>query len=241
MDFQQLARSMYASQAPRTARVACWKTYHKFLTLSRTTSPPNRFIFLNIGCGLGDVTRQAVSDGIAPNCTLSVDKDKPAWIVAEALAKETGDFTQLPWAQGNLLDERFLPSLRGHASKAPVDLFSVTSLSALEGKTSAIFAERLFHCLPFSDQETLARRLVPLLSKRKGSMIFGRDHGLEEPGVDKEDDFEIFYQSRESWRQLWTNAFKIHDEQKNLEFEVELKSSASWHHDHDLWWSITRV
>jgi hypothetical protein len=94
-----------------------------------------------------------------------------------------------PFVEGDLLDEAFLPHLplsRAHAPSAepipdgqiPIrDFGALTTLAPLQHRISAIFAERLFHLLPFVHQADLAARLAPLLVPKKGAMVFGRQRG----------------------------------------------------------------
>jgi hypothetical protein len=82
---------------------------------------------------------------------------------------------------------------------------ALTTLAPLHRRISAIFAERLFHLLPFAHQADLAARLAPLLVPKKGEMVFGqqRDGKTFEATQDDDDEsLDVFLHSEESWRDV---------------------------------------
>ncbi|KAJ7109805.1 hypothetical protein C8R44DRAFT_263268 [Mycena epipterygia] len=235
---RMVVAGMISSLIPRTARVARWPVYRQMLSLYKARS--DDFIFLNIGCGFGDVTFQAVEDGLDPRRTLSVDTVAKFWEIGkiEILGESDPRAPLLPFLHGDLLDKTFLPplpsaSLAAKPARQPLDLRSLTTLKPLHGQVSAIFAERLFHLFTDGQQSDLMRRLAPLLSTKKGSMIFGRQIGGQQPGEDSET--ESHMQSPESWTRMWAEAFPEGHVKIDAKLEKPDEMTPS-----NLWWSVVR-
>lgn len=244
---------MATQLVPKTERIATSQSYRRMLELHRQT-PEKDWLFLNIGAGLGNITYRAISDGVHADRTLSVDIDANLLKLGLLVEVEEGRMKpsmmdRLPLLQGDLTDERFLPRLKStkNRSNPPSDLRSLTNLAPLHKNVSAIFAERIFHLLPFDAQTSLAQRLAPLLSNNKGSMIFGREHGMRNttgtyimsspssPGYD----VEIYCQTVQSWKKIWEDAFK-HDT-SGVDIDMQMKRGDSGHPKHyDIWWCIKR-
>ncbi|KAJ7104532.1 hypothetical protein B0H15DRAFT_1016849 [Mycena belliarum] len=145
---QLLAHGWAQQTALRAQRVAQWATYQAMLSRFRADNSKHKFIFANIGCGLGEVSYRAIHDGIPARQTLS----------------------EAPFVAGDLLDEEFLPRLsHGNTVSAEPDpdLWALETLGPLQNRITAIFAERLFHLFPFGQQADLAARLAPLLTRPK--------------------------------------------------------------------------
>ena len=88
---------------------------------------------------------------------------------------------------------------------APPELRSLTSLTPLQGRVSAIFASAFLHLFDEAKQLQIARQLASLLSPLPGSIIFGAHvsklvNGMRDlhsgPG-------QAFCHSPESWKELW--------------------------------------
>ncbi|KAJ7136299.1 hypothetical protein C8R43DRAFT_893918 [Mycena crocata] len=226
--------------APRTQRVVQWTVYQTMLSQFRTDK--RNFIFLNIGCGFGDVTYRAIQDGIPVAQTLSVDKDRNLWLFGKRAFSFAGPPPQTaPFVEGDLFDERFLPRL-SHADspflESISDLASLQTLSPLRRRVSAIFAERLFSLFPFEQQEDLAARLAPLLMQRRGAMIFGRQRAGEKfETVQDGDGLNVFLHSPESWRAMWAGVFP----EGTVKLRTELISRPSDPKSSNLWWSVVSV
>ncbi|KAJ7183687.1 hypothetical protein C8R46DRAFT_1067637, partial [Mycena filopes] len=245
--FASLARMWALQMAPRTQRVAAWDTYRAMLARFRA----DKDIFLNIGCGTGNVTYRAIQDGIPPLRTLSVDKDKNLWdygrIVQsydESAAVPEEVLQDVPFLAGDLLDEKFLPRLPFSASEIlsahdsdlpPVDLTTLTTLAPLHHRVSAIFAERFFHLFPFEQQKDIARRLAPLLIRERGAMVFGRQLGGKAFVATQDDeDLSVFLHSQESWRKMWEEAFPEGEVQVDMSVIPRPRSPET----SNLWWSV---
>ncbi|KAJ6584883.1 hypothetical protein B0H19DRAFT_980723 [Mycena capillaripes] len=233
-----LARLWALQMTPRTQRVAEWAAYQTMLAHFRADK--HNFIFANIGCGLGDVSYRAIQDGIPAQQTISVDQDKNLWDFGKMVLSIAGPPPQdAPFVAGNLLDAKFLPRL-SHAkssSARPIpDLKALKTLAPLQNRVSAIFAERLFHILPFEQQDDLAARLIPLLVLKKGAMIFGRQLcGKAFEATQDEDGLNVFLHSAESWRTMWEMAFP----KGTINVQTEVIPRVSDPENSNLWWSVS--
>lgn len=121
------------------------------------------------------------------------------------------------------------------ASPMPL-LRTLSSLTPLQGKISAIHASSFFHLFLEDEQLAVARRLASLLSPQKGSIIFGQHVSRPEKGFREEASVKasdglhvkrraMFCHSPESWKELWLkDVFGGDDNQgeKRIKVEAEL-------------------
>ncbi|KAJ6565446.1 hypothetical protein DFH09DRAFT_919464 [Mycena vulgaris] len=203
----------------------------------------HNFIFVNVGSGLGDVSYRAIQDGIPAPQTLSVDKDETFWHLGRMALEGAGlPRWHAPFVEGDLLDEAFLPRLphanAPSAGRVPdLDLWALTTLAPLQNRVSAIFAEQLFHLLPFAQQADLAARLAPLLAQKPGAMVFGRQRGGTAVQATHYEGGRMFLHSPESWRAMWAAAFP----KGTINVETEVIPRPSNPESSNLWWSVVRV
>ncbi|KAJ2978829.1 hypothetical protein NUW54_g11235 [Trametes sanguinea] len=91
---------------------------------------------------------------------------------------------------------------------ADPDPSTVTSLIQLRGALTHIYTGALFHLFTEEAQYELAVRLVTLLKKVPGAVIFGRHQGRREAGVINDQYGRDRYgHSEKSWPQLWKRVF----------------------------------
>lgn len=95
-----------------------------------------------------------------------------------------------------------------------MDLASLTSLTPLRGRLSAIHASSFFHLFSEDQQAQLARLLASLLSPEPGSMILGAHVGRPEKGLRMEflrpnaaAAARMFCHSPESFVEMWDEVF----------------------------------
>lgn len=88
------------------------------------------------------------------------------------------------------------------------DVFDATNeqLQALNGKMNIIYTGSFFHLWNWSDQVTVACRLVDLMLAEKGSIILGRQAGNIHPGeiphrINKEG--TMYQHDPSSWKKMW--------------------------------------
>ena len=128
---------------------------------------------------------------------------------------------------------------------APPELGSLTSLTPLQGRVSAIFMGAFFHLFDEAKQLQIARQVASLLSPLPGSIIFGSHITMPVDGI--RENFlgnEAFCHSPESWKELW-DGILFEKGTVNVEASVKL---VDWGIGKGIdvkliWtsWSVTRV
>ena len=135
-----------------------------------------------------------------------------------------------------------LPLLTAHASPR---LKSLTTLTPLQGRVSAIFVGVFFHLFDETKQLQLARQLASLLSPLPGSIIFGGHIVLLAKGmrVNLLGD-EMFCHSPESWKELW-DGIVFEKGTVSVEAGVKLidRGPGKGIDDSGIWmsWSVNRI
>ena len=143
--------------------------------------------------------------------------DKPSsdtefWDIGHKLFKTTPDSFPVPFLAGDAFDSAFL-ALEPIPASPPTtpcpDISTLTTLTPLVGRLSAIHASSFFHLFTEEKQLELAKRLAALLSPEPGSVIFGMHGGRPEKGLRIEavransHGVRMFCHSPESWEELW--------------------------------------
>lgn len=137
---------------------------------------------LNNGLIVGTDVRKLVHDGYPASQVLGCDL-RPEYI---QLGHELfGDASICPirFFTSNVFDLP-LPAepSAADAIAAPPDLAAVSDLGQLRGALTHIYTGALFHLFDEETQYGLAVRLVTLLKRRPGAVVFGRHAGLVEEG-----------------------------------------------------------
>ena len=137
-----------------------------------------------------------------------------------------------------------MPDLPLLTAQAPPELRSLTSLTPLQGRVSAIFAGAFFHLFDEAKQLQGARQLASLLSPLPGSVIFGAHSTMLVNGMrGTSGGFEVFCHSPESWKEVWDG---IVFEKGTVSVEVGVKliewGPGKGIDDKLIWmsWSVTR-
>jgi hypothetical protein len=126
---------------------------------------------------------------------------------------------------------------------APPELRSLTSLTPLQGRVSAIFMGAFFHLFDEAKQLQIARQVASLLSPLPGSVLFGAHATRLVNGMRESSIGEAFCHCPESWKELWNgNVF----EKGTISVEVGVKlidmgpgrgiQDAIW-----MSWNVTRL
>ncbi|KAF7791684.1 hypothetical protein EIP86_002707 [Pleurotus ostreatoroseus] len=186
-------------------------------------------LFLDMACCVGNDVRKAIADGFPMNQALASDlhPGKSAfttppktnwpyimtiiefWAAGHQLFNTTQETFPVPFIPGDAFDPAFLkPSpIPGVKPSEPLPpLATLTSLTPLIGRLSAVHASSFFHLFPEDKQLQLARLLAPLLSPEPGSMLFGAHGGLSQKGLRERQNSHgvpMFCHSPESWKDLW--------------------------------------
>ncbi|EMD36197.1 hypothetical protein CERSUDRAFT_115148 [Gelatoporia subvermispora B] len=219
--------------------------YPKVLEVSETGDT----IILDLGCCMGTDARKLVYDGYPA-----------ANIVACDLRQEFIDLGYQLFGDVDTCPIRFFTS---NVFDLPVDLdqlppgvltSEVTELEELTGSANHIFSGAFFHLFDESTQCALALRLLTLLRKVSGGIIFGFQQGAEQEKY-VSDVLSIgrgrYIHSVESWVRMWKHVL---EEAMGVEFtEARVKISASlgdWYFDRKvrssrkpeiLYWSVEIV
>ena len=128
---------------------------------------------------------------------------------------------------------------------APPELGSLTSLTPLQGRVSAIFINSFFHLFDEAKQLQAARQLASLLSPLPGSVLFGAHGTTLVNGIRQHSLGESFCHCPESWKELWNgNVFEKGTVSVEVEVGVKLINMGSGRGIQDtIWmsWSVTRL
>ncbi|PCH33461.1 hypothetical protein WOLCODRAFT_61989, partial [Wolfiporia cocos MD-104 SS10] len=133
------------------------------------------------------------------------------WQFGHELFRTSKEAFPAHFIPGDALNPEFLkpvpPFCAPPAGSMPV-ISSLTTLTPLHGRISAIHASAFFHLFDEARQLQLAKSLAGLLSPEPGSVIFGAHGGLQEKGFRQRSRVTdasslMFCHSPDSWAQLW--------------------------------------
>jgi hypothetical protein len=133
---------------------------------------------------------------------------KEFWECGHDLFKSTPEIFPAGFVAGDAFSPSTIeprePFYSSPSSPRPTDLKALTSLTPLQGHTSAIHASSFFHLFDENQQLTLAKQLATLLSPQPGSMLFGIHGGQPVKGLRAASSGRsMFCHSPESWIELW--------------------------------------
>ncbi|KIM39740.1 hypothetical protein M413DRAFT_446648 [Hebeloma cylindrosporum] len=191
----------------------------------------NNPILLDMGCCFGNDARKAVVDCWPVQNVIASDLRQGFWDYGHELFKSTPETFRAAFIPGDIFDPAILAprgaylstsdiaTVLSHDSSTP-PLNTLTSLTPLQGKISAIHASAFFHLFPEEQQLALAHLMASLLRPEPGSVIFGQHGARTVKGYRTDDvsqatldslkaegkslsEFFMFCHSPESWRKLW--------------------------------------
>ncbi|TFY61379.1 hypothetical protein EVG20_g7083 [Dentipellis fragilis] len=167
-------------------------------------------IFVDIGCGLTNVTRKAVFDGFPVQNVVASDLNAQFWEFGHELFRTTPETFPVPFIPGDIFSAKHLtqvPPFTHPPTEPRPDLTTLISLNSLRGHASAIHAAAFFHLFSEEKQVELACKFAGLLSPEPGSIMFGDQIGLPEQGWFEDrisgSGWKLFSHSPESWKALW--------------------------------------
>lgn len=157
---------------------------------------------------------------------------------------------------GNIFDPTFLdqqvtPTIVSEGPNPKLD--SLTNLTPLVGRVSAIHASLFFHLFDEDHQLKLAKLFASLLSSEPGSLIFGSHSALPEKGLvmeklkprENHQTTRMFCHSPESWKEMWESVLgKDKVEVKSTLVEMRRKDWELQGDDTKFWllvWSVKRI
>ncbi|KDR76360.1 hypothetical protein GALMADRAFT_247795 [Galerina marginata CBS 339.88] len=190
-------------------------------------------ILLDIGCCFGNDARKAVVDGWPVQNVIASDLQQGFWNCGHELFKSTPETFPAAFIPGDVFDPVMLTLPTENALQPSVEaplppLNTLTSLTPLTHRISAIHASAFFHLFPEARQLELAHRLARLLRPEKGSIIFGQHGSRPEKGFRVEAGRVVngrtvymFCHSPDSWREMWTQEVFGPDNSMGVEVEVD--------------------
>ncbi|KAF8732671.1 hypothetical protein AX14_004106 [Amanita brunnescens Koide BX004] len=185
--------------------------YRRILQLAKERKDA---ILLDVGCCFGNDLRKAVADGWPVENVIGFDLRKEFWNFGHDLFLDTPETFPAGFVAGDIFDPSmivprspfYMPDLPLLTAHAPPELRSLTSLTPLQGRASAIFLCAFFHLFDEAKQLQLARQLASLISPLPGSVIFGAHITMLVNGMrnlESAPSSKAFCHSPESWKELW--------------------------------------
>ena len=158
--------------------------------LSHLSSTDGDYYLVDVGCGLGQDLRKLRYDGAQLQRTYGVE-------IEQGLIDSGLDL----FIDSNQSKKNFIA---GDALKD--DPSQWLKIFGIENGFNAVYVGNLFHLFDWSDQLLIAKNLISLTRKEKGSVIFGwqfaaRKSGLVSLGPKKE--AQIYGHNEESWKRFW--------------------------------------
>ncbi|KAH9921694.1 uncharacterized protein BXZ73DRAFT_91724 [Epithele typhae] len=227
--------------------------YGRLLELGKTREDA---IWLDIGCCFGNDVRKAVDDGYPIQNIIATDITPDFWALGHKLFASTPETFPVPFVPGDAFDAGFLaPGPVATLASAPTGpapaLETLTTLTPLHGRVSAVSVCNVFHLFPAEEEQALlARALAPLLSAEPGSMLLGKQAAQRESGVHTQrspsgEDVTMFFHNVESWTALWDGGVFA---KGTVEVEARMVEPPVWHQTETsrtvycvMEWSVTRV
>lgn len=126
------------------------------------------------------------------------------------------------------------------------DLKSITSLTPLQGRVSALCSVAFFHLFDESEQRQIAHKFASLVSPLPGSIIYGAHRGSPVKGLMNRTAIggqpsQRFCHSPDSWKELWDGQVF---EKGTVRVEAELfriNRGTGTETAHWMQWSVTRL
>lgn len=146
---------------------------HYQAALARLRDQDSAEMLLDLGCGVGQVLRQFVHDGVEPSRLYGVEMLEPLIEIGYRLFRDRA-LLQDRFAVGDVLECDHDPAVGG-------------CLDRLRGQITLVHASRFWHLFGWAQQLALARRIVrdflrPDPCPRSPAIIFGCQIGSLEPG-----------------------------------------------------------
>ncbi|KAK3315548.1 S-adenosyl-L-methionine-dependent methyltransferase, partial [Apodospora peruviana] len=171
---------------------------------ARLKAPGSTETFLDVGCCLGSLVRQLISDGVCRSDRLyGTDLQQRFLDLGYELFRDNDASNKATFVAGDMLDE------------------NDERLDVLTGKIDIIHAAAFFHLFEREGQVKAARRMVRFLRPgNPNAMIFGQDGGPKVEGWEK------YVLDAESWRSMWEEAGGATG--MSFRTETDVSSSDDW-------------
>jgi hypothetical protein len=170
----------------------------------RLKAPGSTETFLDVGCCLGHVVRQLISDGVSSERLYGTDLQPQFLDLGYELFRDQHRITsKATFVAGDMVQE------------------DDARLEELTGKIDIIYASAFFHLFEREDQIKAAKRMVRFLRPdNPRAMIFGRNEGPKIVGWEK------YVLDIESWRRMWNEVGDLTGTRWRTEMDVQ--STDQW-------------
>ncbi|KAJ3834353.1 hypothetical protein F5878DRAFT_363699 [Lentinula raphanica] len=220
--------------------------YHHVLSLVKSHTDA---IFLDVGCCVGNALRKVVADGWPVENTIGIDLYKEFWDIGHEMFKSTPDSFPAGFVGGDIFDDTTLAPSFDPSNKAStisslesLNLRSLTSLTPLRHRVSAIYVCNVFHLFNVEKQLDLAKRLVSLLMRRSGSVIFGSHGVVPAQRAQTLDPGPTSFHSAKSFASMWTTVFEPGSVEVSWEVKARPRKKLSVLGEWDIIsWSVTWI
>ncbi|KAG5650140.1 hypothetical protein H0H81_000555 [Sphagnurus paluster] len=224
--------------------------YQKVLELGRTRTGA---LFLDLACGLGNFVRKVVADGWPVENVIASDLNSGLWTYGHELFKSSADSFPAAFVLGDVFDPALIAAHAPFINKdpgldsnpTPVELRSLTSLTPLQGRLSAIQTSLFFHLFTEAEQLIIAQRLASLLAPTPGAVIFGEHTGKPEAGLYPHTlcaSVAMFCHSPASWTALWDGeVFEKGTVRVECGLDEMYSNGGREEGFSRLWWCVTRL
>lgn len=127
---------------------------------------------------MGSDVRKLALDGYPANHIVGCDLSPTYISLGRELYQDFDETCPIQFITGDIFD---LPLEDSATMQEYINLSEITALSQLRSRVKYIYVGAVFHLFDEPAQLALARRLARLISREKGTIIFGRHQGLENP------------------------------------------------------------
>ncbi|KAI0360631.1 hypothetical protein OH77DRAFT_1418615 [Trametes cingulata] len=204
-------------------------------------------LFLDLGCCMGTDVRKLVYDGYPASQVLGCDL-RPEYIQLGYELFGDADKCRIRFFTSDVFK---LPTTAEPTDSTAALPASVNDLAQLRGALTHIYTGALFHLFDKDTQYGLAVRLITLLKRQPGAIVFGRHQGLQEEGyIDDHLGRNRYGHSETSWPRLWKEAFaEVEGEDLAARVVVQAKLQEGFGrqvfnakgHTYMLYWSVQIV
>ncbi|KZW00939.1 hypothetical protein EXIGLDRAFT_603603 [Exidia glandulosa HHB12029] len=171
-------------------------------------------LLLDLACCVGNDARKAAADGWPAERIVASDLHPEFWDVGHRLFRSTPQSCPIQFIPGDLFSDAFLSS---SAPPSPPPEGRLVNPKSLHGAFSAIHVAAFFHLFPLDKQREAASRIITLLAREPGSIIFGSNIGSDIAGQRLGQLPHLH--NEQSWREMWASCGE-----SDLEVSAELKS-----------------
>ena len=196
--------------APTLQRASAWKQFKhptfgrwKFIrlvdrydcvyqqALRRLKDPTTSDVLLDLGCGVGQVVRQLLCDGVQASRVYGLDLEDHLVQLGYLLFRDKSTLDGR-FVAGNMLDQRD------------------GAVRQLHGKITLVHASSFWHIFSWPQQVAIAVRIIDLLQPgTKHALVFGTQVGTTRPGEMAGASSQSYLHNQLSFQKLWDEVGRL--------------------------------